>query len=127
MACCAAAVFFISQIVFAFDSVRRRLFGAQAVATPRNDAVAWTLSTPRDSQRAARPRRGARRLIVAAVVGEALLIAGSAAAWTTYHAPSERTAREQDFWSLALKSICSSAPDTQALARLTDRIEGNAR
>ncbi len=37
MACCAAAAFFISQIVLAFESVRRRLFGATTLYPGKSD------------------------------------------------------------------------------------------
>ena len=48
MLCCAFAAFILSQIVFAFDSVRERVFGASravALAGP-NAAAAWRLGDP---------------------------------------------------------------------------------
>ena len=124
MACCAAAAFFVSQIVLAFGSVRRRLFGAPAYVEQRNDAVAWTLGSP--APIAPRPPRiaRARRLIVAAFVAEAVLVAGSAAAWTVYRAPAEAAA-EPDFWTLALDSLCANGSIDAARERLTNSIEGN--
>lgn len=121
MACCAAAAFFISQIVLGFESVRRRLFGARVREAARNDAVAWTLGAPAVA-RTTRPRR-TRRLIAGAFVAEALLIAGSATAWTTYSTPSP-VMTEQTLWSLAMDSICTSGSAEQSRQRLTNWIEG---
>jgi hypothetical protein len=121
MACCAAAAFFISQIVLAFESVRRRLFGARVRDVQRNDAVSWTPGAPAVA-RTRRPRR-TRRFIAGALVAEALLIAGSATAWTTYGARSPAMT-EQTLWSLAMDSICTSASPEQSRQRLTNWIEG---
>lgn len=121
MACCAAAAFFISQIVLAFESVRRRLFGAREQEAVRNDAVAWTLGAPA-VVRATRPRH-TRRLIAGALVAEALLIAGSATAWTAY-GTSSPAMTEQSLWSLAMDSICTSGSPEQSRQRLTIWIEG---
>jgi hypothetical protein len=121
MACCAAAAFFISQIVLAFESVRRRLFGARVREAAPNDAVAWTPGAP-VVVRPSRPRR-AGRLIAGALVAEALLIAGSATAWTAYSSPSP-TVTEQTLWSLAMDSICTSGSPEQSRQRLTNWIEG---
>ncbi len=122
MACCAAAAFFISQIVLAFGSVRRRLFGAPAEIERRNDAVAWTLGSPAPTTR--RPSRvtRTRRLIVTAFVAEAVLVAGSAAAWTAYRAP---TSPEPNIWALAMDSLCSSGSVDAARERLTNSVEGS--
>ena len=124
MACCAAAAFFISQIVLAFGAVRRRLFGAAPHVERRNDAVAWTLGSA--APIAPRPTRVARtrRLIVAAFVAEAVLVAGSAAAWTAYRAPAQ-AATEPDFWALALDSLCTSGSIDAVRERLTNSIEGH--
>jgi hypothetical protein len=121
MACCAAAAFFISQIVLAFESVRRRLFGARVREDAPNDAVAWTPGTPA-VVRSRRPRRTGR-LIAGALVAEALLIAGSATAWTAYGSPSPLVS-EQTLWSLAMDSICTSGSPEQSRQRLTNWIEG---
>ena len=122
MACCAAAAFFISQIVLAFEGVRRRLFGARSVVETRNDAVAWTpgaSSTAKARRRVFRPHR----LLVAALVAEALLIAGTAGAWST----SRTSAGEQDLWSQAMSSICTSGSPEESRMRLTNWIEGRAQ
>lgn len=121
MACCAAAAFFISQIALVFESVRRRLFGARARGAERNDAVAWTFGAPAVVH-ATRPRR-MRRLIFYGLVAEALLIAGSATAWTAYTAPSPEMS-EQTLWSLAMNSICTSGAPEESRQRLTHWIEG---
>ncbi len=123
MACCAAAAFFISQIVLAFESVRRRLFGARVREVERNHAVAWTLGTPAVAQ--PRPKR-THRLIFAALVAEALLIAGSATAWTA-HRETEAVTNDQSVWSLALSSICTIGSPDESHKRLTDWTEGKQR
>ena len=49
MLCCAFAAFILSQIVFAFDSVRERVFGASyatAHASGAGAAAAWRLGDP---------------------------------------------------------------------------------
>jgi len=126
MACCAAAAFFISQIALAFESVRRRLFGARPDVEQRNDAVAWTLGALPASV-AAQPRvPRARRLIVAALVAEALLIAGSATAWTAYRAPDGMTS-DGDLWSLAMSSLCTSGSLAESRERLTNWVEGTSK
>lgn len=122
MACCAAAAFFISQIVLAFESVRRRLFGARVREVQSNDAVAWTPGSPA-VVRTSRPRR-TRRLIAGALVAEALLIAGSATAWTTYGSTPPPVLTEQSLWSLAMESICTSGSPDESRQRLTNWIEG---
>lgn len=123
MACCAAAAFFLSQIVLGFEAVRRRLFGARISASARNDAVLWTpgVATP---VRSPRPQR-AHKLIVAALVAEAVFVAGTAAAWTSYRAPAD--VGDRDLWSLAMQSICSSEPVADSRDRLNNWIEGNAK
>jgi hypothetical protein len=120
MACCAAAAFFLSQIALALESVRRRLFGARVRETARNDAVAWTLGAPAPVPTT---KRRTRRLIAGALVAEALLIAGSATAWTTY-GTSSPVISEQTLWSLAMDSICTGGPLEQSRERLTNWIEG---
>jgi hypothetical protein len=122
MACCAAAAFFISQIALAFESVRRRLFGARVRETARNDAVAWSLGAPAVVP-TRRPRR-TRRLIAGALVAEALLIAGSATAWTNYNSTPSPVMTEQSLWSLAMDSICTSGSAEQSRQWLTNWIEG---
>ncbi len=126
MACCAAAAFFLSQIVLAFETVRRRIFGVRA-ETQRNDAVAWTLgaSVP---ERGSRPLRfgRARKLIVAALVAEALLVAGTATAWTAYGTPGGNT-DERDLWSIAMDSICASGSAAEPRSRLNNSIEGRLK
>ena len=124
MACCAAAAFFISQIVLAFESTRRRLFGGRARVDRRNDVVSWTLGAATNVT-AVQPKRApiARRLIVAALVAEGLLIAGSATAWTAYRAPAD-VPTEQGLWALAMSSICTSGALAESRQQLTNRVEG---
>ena len=127
MACCAAAAFFIAQIVLAFESVRRRMFRASMPKTRRNNAVMWTpgsvvvedLSTT----------RRAHKLIVAALMAEALLVAGTAMAWSSLSAPdgARDAVGERDLWSLAMDSICTSDPLAESRGRLNNSIEGNAK
>ncbi len=126
MACCAAAAFFLSQIALAFEAVRRRIFGARPQAAQRNDAVAWTLGSP-IPEGASRPSRirGARKLIVAALVAEAVLVAGTATAWTAYSTPGGN-ADEHDLWSLAMDSICTSGSTAESRNRLNNWIEGSS-
>lgn len=72
MACCAAAAFFLSQIVLA------------------------------------------------------LLVAGTATAWTAYSTPVGN-AEERDLWSLAMDSICTSGSVEESRGRLNNWIEGNPK
>ena len=127
MACCAAAAFFLAQMALAFESVRRRLFGASPAKMPRNDAVLWTPGTA-----AARPtrRRRMHKLIVATLLAEAALVAGTAAAWTSLSAPDGAPAGaigERDLWALAIDSICSSDSSAGSRGRLNNSIEGNVK
>ena len=88
MACCAFAVFVLSQLLAPFVWVRRRLFGEHAVP---NVAVAWSLGDAGSAPVA--PRRispRARRVLFAAVAVE--LAIGVAA--FAYVAP----ARTGDAW-----------------------------
>ena len=69
MACCAFAVFVLSQLLAPFVWVRRRLFGER---TAPNDAVAWSLTdaavaTPAPSRRVS---ARVRRVLFAAVAVE---------------------------------------------------------
>ena len=123
MACCAAAAFFLSQIVLAFEGVRRRLFGAGREPA-RNDAVMWTPGTAVPA-RAPRPRR-VQKLIVAALVVETVLVAGTAAAWTSFGSPASEIS-ERDLWSLAMESICSSESVAESRNRLNNWIEGSSK
>jgi len=63
-------------------------------------------------------------LIAGALVAEALLIAGSATAWTTYNSTPSPVMTEQSLWSLAMDSICTSGSAEQSRQRLTNWIEG---
>jgi hypothetical protein len=69
MACCAFAVFVLSQLLAPFVWVRRRLFGERAKA---NSAVAWSLTGARVATNDAAPRRvlRVRALLYAAVAIE---------------------------------------------------------
>jgi hypothetical protein len=85
MLCCAFAAFILSQIVFAFDTVRERLFGASS-ASPlagRSASAAWRLGDPAPvaAPRAFHVRRYALMLVFS------LALAGGAYA-ASLHAPA---------------------------------------
>jgi len=111
MACCAFAVFVLSQLLAPFVWVRRRLFGEW---TAPNAAVAWSL-TDAVAAAPAPPRRispRARRLLFAAVAVE--LAIGVAA--FAYVAP----ARTGDAW------IEAAAIDGAWCRSIVNMLGGNA-
>jgi hypothetical protein len=73
MLCCAFAAFILSQIVFAFDSVRERVLGVSPAQDWRGGAAAWRLG---DATPVARSAPLARR--VALALGLSCLVAGAA-------------------------------------------------
>jgi hypothetical protein len=75
MLCCAFAAFILSQIVFAFDSVRERVFGARFAPGPAaSAAAAWRLGDPAPVIVRRAPRAGG----LAAAFALSLLLAGAA-------------------------------------------------
>src|SRR5512147_198655 len=74
MLCCAFAAFILSQIVFAFDTVRERIFGVSPALASRSTAAAWRLGDPPPAARSRLPR--ARRMALA-FGASALVFAGA--------------------------------------------------
>jgi hypothetical protein len=74
MLCCAFAAFILSQIVFAFDSVRERVLGVSPARDWRSGAAAWRPGDATPIAASAAPR--ARRLALA--LGLSCLVAGAA-------------------------------------------------
>lgn len=100
MACCAFALYLLSQLLLPLRWVRDRLFGAPAAGSA---AVGWT---PGAALAVAAPRR--RRLTP--LLGLLLLaeIGGVAAVAATVAAPPAET----DFLTVLHSSICSAAKRT---------------
>jgi len=73
MLCCAFAAFILSQIVFAFDSVRERITGASPDPSWRGGAAAWRLGDPAPLR-----SRAPRARTAALALGVSFLIAGAA-------------------------------------------------
>jgi hypothetical protein len=102
MLCCAFAAFILSQIVFAFDSVRERVFGASFAAgssARAHGAAAWRLGDPAPVA----ARRAPRARGLAAAFALSLLV--SAAAW----AASLRAPASSPIHALHPSAWCSTA------------------
>ena len=106
MACCAFAVFLLTQLLAPFRFMRDRLIGVPAPAL--NPAVAWSPGAA-----AALPARGSRlgwrRLAIAAVVADLGIVGLAstpvAAAWLE---TDRDTATSQSFAAALHNSICSA-------------------
>ena len=93
MACCAFAVFVVSQLLAPFVWARRRLFGERRAP---NVAVAWSLTGSASSSRVVHRRISPRtRTLLYAAVAVELAIGGAAFA---YVAP----ARTSEVWTEAV-------------------------
>ena len=87
MACCAFAIFVLSQLLAPFVAMRTRLFGAREIP---NAAVAWSLTDPpmRQARKARRPKPRWRTALYVAV---GLEVAFGVAAFATIQ-PTRDTA-----------------------------------
>jgi hypothetical protein len=117
MACCAFAVFLLSQLLLPFERVRALLFGEKAERD--NPAAAWTFGIPSAAITPSFPshrRRFAHALALAAGV-ELVFVAGAVAFVSTAQTPAEQQQAgmsEKAFLDALHNSICRTFGATNA-------------
>jgi hypothetical protein len=111
MACCAFAIFLLSQLLLPLQCVRDFLFGQEAERD--NPAVAWTFgaSTVAIATTNATRGRGTARAVAIALTAELLLVAGAFAVVTDDEASPQTNATgmsDKTYLDALHRSICRS-------------------
>jgi hypothetical protein len=110
MACCAFAVFLLSQLLLPLERLRAWLFGEKAPLD--NPAVAWTFAESSSLAPSPAPRRHrVARAFAIAATAELAFVAGAVALVTNPEPPFAQTQprmSEADFLDMLHRSICKT-------------------